>query len=119
MIKIPARVKIFDAIMIAIFASYSLLPVFWVITTSFKTNEELTRNGTLALPEHFFLGNYPEAWEAASFSDYFLNSVFVTVVTVAVIAFFAVLIAYCLCYLELFWKKVGKLHDPFRSDDPV
>lgn len=53
MIKIPARVKIFDAIMIAIFASYSLLPVFWVITTSFKTNEELTRNGTLALPEHF------------------------------------------------------------------
>src|SRR5699024_7712058 len=49
---------------------------------------------------------YLEAWNAARFSTYFVNSILIAVLTVGGIVLFSVLIAYSLCYLHYHGKKL-------------
>lgn len=106
MIRIPKRVKLLDMLFLLVFTFYSLTPVIWVGMTSLKTDPELLKNGTLALPNSFYLGNYPEAWRAANFSQYFANSIIITVLTVVIIALLSLMLAYSLCYLSFPGKAV-------------
>lgn len=92
--------RLSDYVWVALFSAYSLLPVLWVVVTSLKTNQELVRNGPLAAPQALRFDNYIEAWGAARFSSYFVNSLLIAALTVGGIVLFSVLISYSLCYLK-------------------
>lgn len=62
----------------------TLIPVVWILLTSFKTNKEI-RESALNLPSQLRVANYVDAWVGAHFGSYFLNSVIVGVLTVAVV----------------------------------
>ncbi len=77
-----AKKHIFNALVylfLALFFVISFFPVFYTFMSSFKSNMDVLTTGNTLIPKHFVLENYPKAWEAADFSTYTKNSVFLSV----------------------------------------
>ncbi len=73
-------------------AVIAILPFFWMVSTSLMTLGEAI-NGQW-LPEAPQWHNYIVAWREANFSEYFLNSIQITFITLAGELIFSVLAAY-------------------------
>lgn len=69
-------------IFLIIWSILIIFPILWAILSSLKTNLEFGTNAW-KLPEKLQWVNYKEAWEGANFSKYFLNSLVLSVGTVA------------------------------------
>ena len=82
-----------------------LFPVFWMLSSSLKTQEQIFAEITL-LPETWNWSNYITAFVKADFGQYFLNSVFYTVVGVFFVVLISSLAAYAFARLEFFGKHV-------------
>lgn len=67
-------------------------PLFWMVTSSFKSYNEIY-NAVWKLPSKWLFSNYVTAWEKG-ISKYFLNSLIVTLVTVIGVIIIASLCAY-------------------------
>jgi multiple sugar transport system permease protein len=78
-----------------------LYPLFWMIGTSFKSQEEIVNNVGL-LPEAFTPGNYTDGWTNfdLSFGRFFLNSAMVSLLTVVGNAASCLLAAYAFARLR-------------------
>ncbi len=98
--------KILDVITHVILIAVALtcvFPVFWMLSSSLKTNEEIFRSITL-FPEAWQWSNYTEALLKAKFGMYFLNSLIYTIVGVSAIVIVTSMAAYAFARLE-FWGK--------------
>jgi multiple sugar transport system permease protein len=71
-------VRIFLIAMSALF----LLPIYWMLITSLKSNEELGITPATIFPHDIQWGNYVEAFQAFPFATYFGNSLLITVLSV-------------------------------------
>jgi multiple sugar transport system permease protein len=60
-----------------------LSPVWWMVSTSLKSMQEIYRYPPTVIPEVFHWDNYIKAWLSAPFTRYLLNTVFLTVIGVA------------------------------------
>ena len=69
-------------IFLIIWSLLIVFPILWAVLSSLKTNLEFGTNAW-KLPEKLQWVNYKEAWEGANFSKYFLNSLILSVGTVA------------------------------------
>jgi raffinose/stachyose/melibiose transport system permease protein len=61
-----------------------LFPLFWAVGSSLKGNDDFFNQGLNPLPSHFTWSNYLQAWQGASFGQYFVNTLLITVGTVLV-----------------------------------
>jgi len=84
-------------------AFLSLIPFIWMISTSLKTLGEAL--GTAFFPSSLRFENYVEAWQRAQFSEYFINSILITLITLAGELTFSILAAYAF----------AKMHFPGRN----
>lgn len=80
-----------------------IFPVFWMLSSSLKTQEEIFTKMTL-LPQNWHWINYIDAWTKAEFGKYFLNSAIYTIVGVTGVIFICSMAAYAFARLE-FWGK--------------
>lgn len=69
-------------IFLVIWSILIIFPILWAVASSLKTNLEFGTNAW-KLPEKLQWVNYKDAWEGANFSKYFLNSLILSVGTVA------------------------------------
>ncbi|MCM8779598.1 MAG: carbohydrate ABC transporter permease [Candidatus Omnitrophica bacterium] len=76
-----------------------LLPLLWMVSSSFKTQETIFKDISL-LPREFHFENYYLAWKEGGFGRYFLNSVFYTVSVVFGIVIISSLAAYAFSRLS-------------------
>ncbi|MEV4711518.1 carbohydrate ABC transporter permease [Micromonospora sp. NPDC049374] len=78
-----------------------LYPLFWMIGTSVKSQEEIVNNIGL-LPRNFTPGNYTDGWTNfdVSFARFFLNSAMVSLLTVVGNAVSCLLAAYAFARLK-------------------
>jgi len=74
-------------------------PVLWMLLQSFKTKFELYSN-IWGLPQQLFVDNYVQAWRIARMGTYILNSVIVSVGTVALVLVVASLAGYAFAKLR-------------------
>jgi len=73
-------------------AAIFIFPFFWMISNSLMTlGETITRQLLPKVPQWI---NYKEAWDQANFSKYFVNSVLVTLGTLAGLLFTSILAGY-------------------------
>jgi ABC-type glycerol-3-phosphate transport system permease component len=79
-------------------AAVSLVPFLWLISTSLMTLGEAI--GGRFVPQVFHLENYIEAWTGAEFSHFMVNSVIITVITLAGELVVTVLAAYAFAKME-------------------
>lgn len=92
------------AILITIALS-CLFPVYWMFSSSLKTQEEIFSSMSL-FPEHWMWANYAIAWVKSDFGKYFLNSLIYTVTGVFGIVFLSSLAAYGFARLNMWGKNL-------------
>jgi len=83
-----------------------LLPFFWMVTTSFKTEIEALRMPPQWIPSSFQWSNYAKAWNAAPFGRYFFNSFFMAITTTVGEVITTILAAYAFAKMRFFGKNV-------------
>ncbi len=83
-----------------------LLPFVWMVSTSFKTFMESLAMPPIWIPERLVWENYPIAWAMAPFARFFLNSVFIAVVTALGGVITSALAAYAFAKMRFFGKNV-------------
>lgn len=96
--------KVFIYLVLGLLAVLILVPVAWVFMASIKENAEFYAN-PWNLPKGFYFQNFVEAWKTAKMGEYMLNSVFVTVVALALLLVVALPAAYCLSRFKFFGQK--------------
>ena len=62
-------------------AFFTLLPFLWMISSSFKTPAEIIKIPPVLVPAELQWQNYVEAWTAAPFGRYLINTIIITVFT--------------------------------------
>jgi raffinose/stachyose/melibiose transport system permease protein len=112
--------KVFKYGVLLIFVLISIIPIFWVISTSLKTSNEVARS-PLGPPVQLRVENYPEAWNQGRFGKYFRNSVYVSIPIVIGTVSLACLAGYSLARFNLpgskalFYYFLLGLMVPFQS----
>jgi len=90
--------KIFSYVVLAMGAFLALIPFIWMVSTSLKSLGEAL--GTAFFPSELHWENYAEAWRKALFSEYFLNSLLITSITLVGEITFSVLAAYAFARIK-------------------
>ena len=91
----------------------TLFPFLWMVSSSLKPQTELFIFPPQLLPSEWHFVNYSEAWEAARFSRYFVNSLLVTLSGTVLTLVVCALAAYAFSKLHfegreaIFWLVLG------------
>ncbi len=56
------------------------IPFLWTISTALKTPEEIAQDPTRLIPAKIAWENFPKAWTALPFTQFVLNTLFITLV---------------------------------------
>ena len=94
--KIPLQ------IFLVLFAMIQIYPLIWLILFSFKDNNEIFGGNVAGLPQIWRIENYGSAIAQANVMKYFINSVFVTTVTIALVILLSSMTAYAIYRMK--WK---------------
>lgn len=81
-------------------------PFLWMITASFKTQREFFSNRLSLVPENFTFENIVRVWTKANFSQYFINTLIVTVCTVLLVLVMTRSAGYVFGRYKFWGKKV-------------
>jgi raffinose/stachyose/melibiose transport system permease protein len=81
-------------------------PFLWLVSASLKTPLEIFAKGLNLIPDTPIWENYARAWVQAGFSTYMLNTVIVTIGTVAVVVFHTALSGYVLGRYDFVGRKL-------------
>lgn len=100
--------RFFIVFVLCIFALTILVPVLWVVIASLKENSEFYQS-PWALPKRLSLQNFADAWKKAQMGSYFLNSVTVTITSLAILFITAIPAAYVISRYDFFCKKLVRL----------
>lgn len=73
---------------------WAVIPFFWTLSTSLKSLGEIYKIPPTIIPNDWTLENYGRIFERLTFVRYFFNSIFVTLVTIAITVVLSVLAAY-------------------------
>lgn len=96
--------KIFGILFIIIFFLITIFPLYQTIIISIKPVEEFTIN-PLSFPREIRLYNYIDAWVDGNLNTLFLNTIIVTISTVAIVILLASPAGFALAKLNLKGKK--------------
>jgi len=81
------------------------LPVYWMIIGAFKLSTEIYRIPPTWIPLQPTLANFPNAWNAAPFGRYYINSTVTTLMGTGFELYFAITSAYAFQYLRFPFKE--------------
>lgn len=82
-----------------------LLPPYFELATALKTSQEIGSGSDPWFPAHPYLGNFLEIIRNPNFQTFFLNTVKLTVVVVAITLVISVLAAYALARMRFFGSQ--------------
>lgn len=83
-------------VLLVVLALATLLPVLWVVLSSFKPQSELFRVPLTFIPKDWTIQNYQSSLRAGNFPVYFSNTVFVAVVSTALTVLINLMAGYAL-----------------------
>ena len=97
-VPLASRLALYTAMALTIV--YSFFPVYWMLVTSVREPSVLYNTVSL-VPGPFSIENYATLLAATDYPTWFMNSVYVATVTVAITLVLAVLIAYAVTRLRM------------------
>lgn len=86
--------KLPSLLLLAVFLLSALVPFLYMLATAMTPQAFSLPYPPILFPENIYLLNFSEAWSSNHFSDYFLNSVLVSVVSTLLIILVSSLAAY-------------------------
>ncbi len=99
--------------LIALFLFVEIYPIFWILMSSIKSNNEFALSPSYALPQGVYWQNYVEAWNRGRMNIYFMNSAIVTVISLVLIILLSTTSAFALT--KMHWKLRGRTMKMFLS----
>ncbi|WP_026929723.1 carbohydrate ABC transporter permease [Glycomyces tenuis] len=111
--KITARL-----VMVALSLLF-LLPIYWMVVSALKTNEELAQFPPTLFPQSWEFGNFADAVTAMPFLQFFANSVIITVGVVVLSVLSNFVVAYGFACIDwpgrnkVFYLVIATLFLPF------
>lgn len=99
-------VQILSYIAMVVVVVLILVPIFWMLTGSLKTNAEILTFPPKWLPTDPQWHNYSEAWNAAPFGRFYLNTIITTLAGTTLELTNACLTAYALAFLRFPFKNL-------------
>lgn len=91
-VNFKKKIVIYSASVIILL--YTILPIIWIVLTSFKSQGEIFSNTLHILPAKPTLENYKEVFQKSAYGKYFINSIIITVSATFIVMLFAVLSGY-------------------------
>ncbi len=82
-----------------------LFPFIWMILGSFKTYQEITKPGVF-FPSSLNFGNYIEAFNAAPFGRYFINTVAVSAGSTIIVVITTIFASFAFSKIDFYGKNV-------------
>ncbi len=113
MVKKAGPLTILGKALIALFLFVEIYPIFWILMSSFKSNDEFALSASYALPQGLYWQNYVEAWNRGRMNIYFMNSAIVTVISLILIILLSTTSAFALT--KMLWKLRGRAMRLFLS----
>ena len=115
-VKSPFNVKKFTKetlvyLLLAFWALINLFPVYWMFTICLKSNNEIFGDNVIGLPKEWLWSNYSKALQVGNIGRYFLNSVIIAVVTIALVMAVALMATFALT--RFMWKGRKMMNDFF------
>ncbi len=93
--KMNRTQKLLTHFVLALWTAIVIFPVWTLIVDSFKPQKEIF-SSPFGLPQHFTLDGYKSVWVNGNFGIYFLNTFYVTIISLILIVFFGSLASYAL-----------------------
>lgn len=93
-------------VILTIFAFIWIYPFIWMITASFKSQDEFWGSGLKIFPSEPTFDNFVRSWNNANFSQYFLNTIIVTVCAVIIVLLCTSAAGYALGRYKFPGKKI-------------
>ncbi len=93
-------------IILILFACIQIFPLLWLLTFSLKSNPELFGDNILGLPREWLWSNYQQVFTGSKIGTYFLNSVFVTTLTVIIASFLSATASYAITRMRWRFSKL-------------
>jgi raffinose/stachyose/melibiose transport system permease protein len=97
--------RVIMTLILIIVAVIQIFPFYWMISFSFKNNNDIYGGNIAGLPTVFHIENYIKAFKTGNIGIYLMNSVIVTIVTVVFVALLACMAAYAMLRME--WRLKG------------
>lgn len=83
-----------------------MYPFLWMVGSSLKTDSDFFNRGLNIFPQTLQWSNYGNAWEEASFGQYFINTAIVSTLTVVFTILFSSMAGYVLARVPFPGKKI-------------
>ncbi|QHW35244.1 carbohydrate ABC transporter permease [Paenibacillus rhizovicinus] len=83
-------------------AVLQVLPIIWLLLFSLKNNQEIFNLSPFALPKQLHWSNYATVWSQGNIGRYFLNSIWITTVSVVLTILFANFVTFAMTRMQ--WK---------------
>ncbi|MDR2661086.1 MAG: carbohydrate ABC transporter permease [Lactobacillaceae bacterium] len=119
--KIQQKIKVWFLYLFLIIGAFTMLfPFFWMISTSLKNQYEAIKIPPIIWPKQLQFSNWAEAWNAAPFIRYFINSVSVAFITTTAQIITAILAAFAFSKMIFYGKNfiflilLGTMMVPFE-----
>jgi ABC-type glycerol-3-phosphate transport system permease component len=93
-------------VILIICALWMMLPFFWMISTSLKTQDEALEFPPNPLPRKVLISNYFEAFKQVDFSRYFLNTLIMTFGTTLLVFITSTFAAYAFARLRFPGREI-------------
>ncbi len=90
---------------LAIITLIALLPMVWVVMSSFKTNAEILSSG-LSLPTHIGFGGFVTAFKMAPLALFFFNSLVISIISTVFNVLVVSMAAYVIARFEFRFKNL-------------
>ena len=78
-----------------------------MFTFSLKNNKEIFGENIIGLPKQWLWSNYASAWNTGDMPRFFINSITITVVTIAITLIASIMATYASPVVEV--KEIGSL----------
>lgn len=98
-------------ILFGVWALVNLFPIYWMFTFSLKSNEEIFGTNVAGLPKEWLWSNYEKAMGIGNIGRYFLNSVIVAIVTIAIVMLVSLMATFALT--RFVWKGRKQMNQFF------
>lgn len=89
-------------LLFGLWALINLFPVYWMFTFSLKNNDEIFGKNVAGLPTEWLWSNYEKALSVGNIGKYFVNSIIVAVVTIAIVMLVSLMATFALT--RFVWK---------------
>ena len=108
----------FTTLLTIILVALWSVPVIWALVASFRPANDPISRGDVWFSNTMTIGNYVRAWSLAPFGQYYINTIIIVIMVLAVQLVTIVLAGFAFANYKFYWKTLDLFLCFAADDDP-